>query len=100
VFYVPSYKLLILDNHYKEIHEDLKEASKTYTLIEGILEVHKSDEGHYIIKNPEPYISFGLGDIDILTEDIINNEIEDDDDDWYEGMPILRGEKIKKILND
>ncbi len=73
------------NNTYKQIHEDLKDASKSYTLVEGILEVHKSEEGHYVIKNPEPYISFGMGDIESLSEDIIENELEDEGD-WYEGL--------------
>jgi hypothetical protein len=74
-----------LDNIYKQIHEDLREASREYTLVDGMLEVHKSEEGHYIIKNVEPYISMGVADIDLIMEDIKENEL-DEDYEWSEGL--------------
>jgi hypothetical protein len=74
-----------LEDRYKEIHEDLREMSKQFVLVDGMIEVHKDEhENHYYIKNPEPYISLGMCDVDYIKEQISENEI--DGEDWSEGL--------------
>jgi len=75
-----------MNNTYQEIHQELINLTDDFILITGTVGVYWDEMNeHFVMKEHEAYVRAGLGDPDVIMNDISEGGL-DEDKEWIEGL--------------